>query len=238
MRILALDTATLVASVALLVVEDNGENNGDVIAAAGDAHADTHSEKLLPLIDAILHQADVAPAALDAIACGAGPGSFTGLRIGLATAKGLCFALGKPLVLVSSLAALARGAGGRDVLALIDAKKREVYAGVFAADGTPLGGERVLPPDALLEHVHAVAGGRKLVVIGDGAAAYPDAAARCGEVDLTVRSSPDARAVAHLAAARLRAGATDEVLTAAPTYIRASEAEIATVPVAMRKPGS
>jgi tRNA threonylcarbamoyladenosine biosynthesis protein TsaB len=232
MRILALDTATLVASVAVLVVDDT-----ETIVAAGDAHADTHSEKLLPLIDMVLQQAGLAPAALDAIACGAGPGSFTGLRIGLATAKGLCFALGKPLLLISSLAALADAARGRDVLALLDAKKREVYAGLFAADGTPLGGERVLPPDALVEHVHATAGGRPLVVIGDGAAAYPEAAARCGEVDLAARRTPDARAVARLAAARLRTGATDEVLTAAPTYIRASEAEIATVPVAMRKPG-
>lgn len=228
MRILALDTATLTASVAIL--------DGDAIAAAGDAHADTHSEKLLPLVDAVLNQAGLRPALLDAIACGAGPGSFTGLRIGLATAKGLCFALGKPLVLVSSLAALAYEVRGRDVLALIDARKREVYAGVFSGDGVALGGERVLPPDALADHVRSAAGNRRLVVIGDGAAAYRDAAARCGDVDLSVRLTPDARAVARLAQAKLASGASDEVLTAAPTYIRASEAEIATVPVAMRKP--
>ena len=120
MRILALDTATLTASVAVLA--------GDDIAAAADGRADTHSERLLPLIDEVLRQAGLAPASLDAIACGAGPGSFTGLRIGLATAKGLCFALHKPLVLVSSLEALAFAARGRDVLALLDAKKREVYA--------------------------------------------------------------------------------------------------------------
>jgi tRNA threonylcarbamoyladenosine biosynthesis protein TsaB len=228
MKILALDTATLTASVAVFA--------GDAVVAAGDAHADTHSEKLLPLIDAILARAGLAPAALDAIACGAGPGSFTGLRIGLSTAKGLCFALGKPLVLVSSLAALAQGARGRDVLALLDAKKREVYAGVFAADGTPLGSERVLPPDALVDYVRAVAPGRRLVVIGDGAAVYREAAARCGDVDLAARGTPDARAIARLAVDRLASGASDEVLTAVPTYIRASEAEIATVPVAMRKP--
>ena len=223
MRILALDTASFTASAAVL--------DGETVAAADDARADTHSEKLLPLIDSVLRRAGIAPAALDAIACGKGPGSFTGLRIGLATAKGLCFALGKPLVLVSSLAALAEPARGRDVLALLDAKKREVYAGLFAADGTPLAPERVLPPEALPEY----AGGRELLVIGDGAAVYPEAAARCGAVDLTIRGTPDARAVARLAAARFRSGAADEVLTAAPTYIRASEAEIASVPVAMRR---
>jgi len=228
MRILALDTSTLVASVAVWI-------DGAAVAA-GDARAEPHSEKLLPLVDDMLRRAAIAPAALDAIACGAGPGSFTGLRIGLATAKGLGFALGKPLVLVSSLAALAWPARGRDVLVLLDAKKREVYAGIFDAAGQPLAPERVLPPDAL--EGYARAAGRSLVVVGDGAAAYPEAAARCGVVDASIRGTPDARAVAELAAARLAAGSVDEILTAAPTYIRASEAEIASIPVAMREPRS
>jgi tRNA threonylcarbamoyladenosine biosynthesis protein TsaB len=228
MRILAIDTATLTASVAAL--------DGDSLAAWGDAHADTHSEKLLPLIDDVLRRAAFAPASLDAIACGAGPGSFTGLRIGLATAKGLCFALGKPLVLVSSLEALAFPERGREVLALLDARKREVYAGLFDEDGRRLGPERVLAPDALEAHVQAHAPGRRPLVIGDGAAAYPEAAARCGDVDLGVRRTPDARAVARLAAHHLDAGGADELLTASPTYIRASEAEIATLPVEMRRP--
>lgn len=228
MRILALDTSTLTASVAVWI--------DGAAAAAGDARAEPHSEKLLPLVDEMLRRAGLAPAALDAIACGAGPGSFTGLRIGLATAKGLGFALGKPLVLVSSLAALAWPARGRDVLALLDAKKREVYAGLFDAEGQPLAPERVLPPDALDGYVRAA--GRALVVVGDGAAAYPEAAARCGVVDATIRGTPDARAIAELAAARLLAGGVDELLTAAPTYIRASEAEIASIPVAMREPRS
>jgi tRNA threonylcarbamoyladenosine biosynthesis protein TsaB len=224
MRNLALDTATLTASVAVL---DGGE-----VAAFADGRADTHSEELLPLIDEVLGRAGIVPAALDAIACGAGPGSFTGLRIGLATAKGLCFALGKPLVLVSSLEALAFSARGRDVLALLDARKREVYAAIFDAAGRRLGAERVLPPAALA----AWTAGRKLLVIGDGAAAYPAEAAACGDVDLGIRRTPDARAVGRLAAERLAAGSPDDVLTAAPTYIRASEAEIATVPVAPGKP--
>src|SRR5262249_42863768 len=162
----------LTASVAVLAA-------GDIVAAA-DGRADTHSEKLLPLVDEVLGRAGLRPAALDAIACGAGPGSFTGLRIGLATAKGLCFALAKPLVLVSRLGALASPVRGREVLALLDAKKREVYAAIFDAAGRRQGPERVLPPSAL----PALAAGRTLVVIGDGAAAYPEAAAACGEVDL------------------------------------------------------
>jgi tRNA threonylcarbamoyladenosine biosynthesis protein TsaB len=218
MRILAIDTATLCASVALA--------DGETIRAAGDARADTHSEKLLPLVDRVLGAAGLAPADLDAIACGAGPGSFTGLRIGLATAKGLCFALGRPLVMVSSLAALALPARGRATLALLDAKKRELYAGVYAEDGRELVPERVLPPARLEEHVRAAAGDRSLVVVGDGAAVYPEVAARCGEVLGDMRATPDARAVAILAARRLSLGGVDDLLTAAPTYIRASEAEI------------
>jgi tRNA threonylcarbamoyladenosine biosynthesis protein TsaB len=225
MRLLALDTATFVASVA--VWKDGA------IVAAGDAHADTHSEKLLPLVDALLRQAGLAPADLDGVACGAGPGSFTGLRIGLATAKGLGFALGKPLVLVSSLAALAAGGVdfGQPVLAMLDAKKREVYAGLFAPDLTPIGAEVVLPPAKLAEHARALAAGRELVVVGDGAAAYPEVAAACGRVLEGARRTPDARAIAALAARRLAAGETDNLAVAAPTYIRASEAEIAVPPV-------
>jgi tRNA threonylcarbamoyladenosine biosynthesis protein TsaB len=223
MRVLALDTATLCASVALL--------DGELVRAAGDAHADTHSEQLLPLIDRVLAEAGLRPADLDLVACGAGPGSFTGLRIGLATAKGLAFALGRPLVLVSSLAALAWPERGRAVLALLDARKHELYAGVFAEDGAPLAAERVLPPDRLEEHARAAAGGRPLVVVGDGALAYPEVAARAGTVLAGARATPDARAVAALAAAQLAAGGAADLYTAAPTYIRASEAEIATPPV-------
>jgi tRNA threonylcarbamoyladenosine biosynthesis protein TsaB len=226
MKILALDTATFVASVAVW-------SDGDV-RAEGDARASTHSEKLLPLVDDMLARAGLRPADLDAIACGAGPGSFTGLRIGLSTAKGLCFALGRPLVLVSSLAALAldaRGPEGAIVLALLDAKKHELYAGLYEADARhPITAEVVIPPARLAEHVLAAAAGRRVVVVGDGAAAYPEVAARCGEILDERRATPGAGALARLAAARLAGGERDEILTAAPTYIRASEAEIATPP--------
>lgn len=225
MLLLALDTATFVASVA--VARDGA------ILAAGDAHADTHSEQLLPLVDELLRRAGVTTADLDGIACGAGPGSFTGLRIGLATAKGLGFALERPLLLVSSLAALAAGGvtGDALILAVLDAKKREVYAGLFEADLTLLGAEVVLPPARLCDHVRALAAGREVVVVGDGAAAYPEAAAACGRVLGDARRTPDARAIALLAARRLAAGSIDDLAMAAPSYIRASEAEIAIPPV-------
>lgn len=217
--ILGLDTATLTASVALA--------DGDRILAAADARADTHSEQLLPLIDAVLAQAAVLPNALDAIACGAGPGSFTGLRIALATAKGLAFALGKPLILISSLEALAFQGRGVPILALIDAKKRELYAGLYAPDGSAIAPEAVLAPDRLAAYV----AGHRVEIVGDGALAYPEVAAACGRLRPGSRTTPDGSAVALLAAEHLATGRVADLLTATPTYIRASEAEIATPPI-------
>ena len=156
MRILALDTATLTASVAAWI--------DGAAAASGEARAETHSEKLLPLVDDVLRRAGLRPADLDAIACGAGPGSFTGLRIGLATAKGLCTALGCPLHLVSSLAALAKDAGVvGPVLAVLDARRKEVFAGLY---GPGAKDEAVLAPADLA--AYSVPGA---IVVGDGAAA-------------------------------------------------------------------
>jgi tRNA threonylcarbamoyladenosine biosynthesis protein TsaB len=214
MRILAIDTATLVASVAV--------RDGDTVRA-GEARAQTHSEMLLPLIDQVLARAGLGPADLDAVACGAGPGSFTGLRIGLSTAKGICFAIGRPLVLVSSLAALSQEGRGT-VLAVLDAKKQEVYAGLYQ-DGVALDAEVVLPPGEVV----AWAAGRAQSVVGDGAFAYPEAAASWGTILLEARRTPSATAIARLAAARLARGESDNLLLAEPTYIRM---DVATPPKA------
>src|SRR5688572_19297018 len=102
MVILGLDTSTLTASVA--VVRD-----GAVVAAA-DVATRAHGDVLLTAIDEVVRAAGMTAASLDAIAAGAGPGSFTGLRIGMATAKGIAFAAGRPLYVISSLAALAADA--------------------------------------------------------------------------------------------------------------------------------
>src|SRR5512146_871649 len=149
MKILAIDTSTLTAGIGLLDGERLIERRERVT---------THSERLLPNIDEVMREAGLAPRDLDAIACAAGPGSFTGLRIGLATAKGLCFAAGKPLVMVSSLAALAARAPDGRCCATIDAFKNEVYAARFEVQGgVPAldGEERVLPPAALIEELTA-----------------------------------------------------------------------------------
>jgi tRNA threonylcarbamoyladenosine biosynthesis protein TsaB len=216
MRILGIDTATLTAAAALW-------RNGRVVAERQRA-VTTHSEMLLAMIDECCAEAGVAARELDGVVCGAGPGSFTGLRIGLATAKGLCFALDKPLALVSSLAAMAARAPDGRVLATLDAFKGEVYAGLFdVAGGVPVavGDEAVLPPAALLEQLAAAP---PAFVVGSGVAKYP-ALLAAGRL-LDGEPGPRPADLLRLGAARLERGDHDDLATAAPAYIRPSEAEL------------
>ena len=226
--LLAIDTATLQASVALLAIDGT-------LLATRRARVTTHSEQLLPLVRDVLADAGATVQSLSAIACGAGPGSFTGLRIGLATAKGLCLATGRPLLLVSSLAALAlRGPKGALVVGAIDAFKGEVYAGFYArGDGdalVPEGDEAVLSPDALARRLadaalHNEAHTRRPVhLVGDVLRAWPVLAVP--GVDTSDAGPPEAVEVGRLALSRFLRGETDDLSAAVPAYIRASEAEI------------
>ncbi len=219
--ILALETATLTASVAVW-----DEREGRARAALRD-RVTTHSERLLPLVDEALRAAGVAAEALDAIACGAGPGSFTGLRIGLATAKGLCLALGKPLVMVSSLQALAaRAAPGAAAVGCLDAFKGEVYAGFFRGGDppAPVAAEVVAPASVVAARIRELFDDRAVYLFGDGPARWRELAAVDGAV--CDERPPDAAEVARLAAHRVARGDFDDLAAAAPRYIRPSEAEI------------
>ena len=225
MRVLGLDTATLHASVA--VVGEEG-----VIATAEHAASPTASAKsggrtsdVLVAIDQACRAAGVVPRELDAVAVGAGPGSFTGLRIGMATAKGIAFAAGVPLWAVSSLAALAHGRPGL-VAAVLDARRGEVFAGLYR-DGILVGDERVMAPGELA----AWAG--EASYVGDALAAHP---ALAPLAERWTHATPTGAAVAQLALAGAR---VDVLVAGVPTYIRASEAEIRYpdgIPGALRKP--
>lgn len=220
--ILGIDSSTVTISVALL-------RDGALVAEQTDT-VERNRTGLLSLVDAVFATAGLRPTDVDAVAVGAGPGSFTGLRIGMATAKGIAFALGKPLWAVSSLAAIAHAAldDSGTVVAVLDARKGEVYAGAYRRDGAALvaiGDERVLAPS----DVTAIAPGARYA--GDAAATYPDLAALPGTWGVT----PTGRAVAELALAGTR---TDVLVGGAPTYIRPSEAEVKYpdgVPGALRK---
>ncbi len=215
MRLLAIETATRTAGVAAWA-------DGRVLAERRQT-VTTHSEQLMVMVDATLREAGWTPRELDALVCGAGPGSFTGLRIGLATAKGLSFALGRPLALVSSLETLAaRVAGGR-VAAVLDAYKGEVYAGVFEVEGgrpRVIVEEQAWPPARLTDELAQRA---PLVLVGDGALRYPSllsAGVRMYDED----GAPRPGDLARLGALRLAGGADDRL--AGPHYLRPSEAEL------------
>ena len=127
--ILCLETATPSCSVALV-------HNGEVLACEEDPKGQNHSEKITLFISAVMKKANISYEQLDAVAVSMGPGSYTGLRIGVSTAKGLCYAVSKPLIAVETLHAMAYGGfsviSSDDVLIpMIDARRMEVYAAIF-----------------------------------------------------------------------------------------------------------
>jgi tRNA threonylcarbamoyladenosine biosynthesis protein TsaB len=228
-KILGIETSTLNASVAVC--------DGDIVVAKGDSAVNTHSEQLLILVDEALSEASVALRDLDGIAVGAGPGSFTGLRIGMATAKGLAYATSKPLWAVSSLAALAsdlcaaRTVGDRIVMTVLDARRKEIFVGFFRASEsgvTAIAPERVLPPADLHELVAEIAGaGERPIAVGNGLEIYADAFDDSLD-DLVERAIgapalPSATAVTRLASV---GNLPDVLTTGTPAYVRPSEAEI------------
>lgn len=212
MIILGIDTATRFASVA--IVQD-----GVVLAeATGDGRG--HGSDLLVLVDAVCVGAAIGAHDLDAVAVGAGPGSFTGLRIGMATAKGIAFAAKCPLWAVSSLAALAHEELAPQledrelatVVAVLDARKGEVYTGTYRRDDDKtvlLDHERVIAPEALAPAVGAR-------IVGDFVESWEGH-------DVVYPVTPSGKAVALLA---LEGARVDVLVGGVPTYIRPSEAEV------------
>jgi tRNA threonylcarbamoyladenosine biosynthesis protein TsaB len=165
--ILHLETATKVCSVALSL---NGKLH-QLEEIADDQYA--HGEQLTLLIEKVLKQASITPRDLVAVSVSSGPGSYTGLRIGVSTAKGLCYALGIPLIAVDSLSALANPAREKypqqTLCSMIDARRMEVYSTIFAADGTVL---KSMSADVLDENSYAAF--EPFVFFGDGAPKMAD----------------------------------------------------------------
>lgn len=225
--LLAIESATPDASVALL--------RGDhVVAARRGPAGRPASESLLPTVLALLEEAGVALAALDAFAVSIGPGSFTGLRVGVATVKGLAFGSPQPVVPVPTLAALASRAGASRgcVAALLDAQRGEVYAALHEADAlrTPRLAPTVLRPAALADALARHAAGEEIVAIGEGVAVAGEALReRFGaRVRLVAppEGAPDAAAVGRLAQRLLERGAALAAERVAPLYVRRAEAEV------------
>jgi tRNA threonylcarbamoyladenosine biosynthesis protein TsaB len=219
--ILAVESATSEVAVALL----RGESPLAELRAEGSGPP---SERLLPAVHALLQQQGVTLEAVDAFAVSVGPGSFTGLRVGIATVKGLAFGSGRPVVAVPTLAALALPArdGLHPVAALLDARRGEVYAALFGPEGAVLFEDRVLTPEALAARLPL--GVRIVVGEGAGPAAETLAARLPGAVEVLTPPIGRARAgpVGALAAQALARGEGDLAERIAPRYVRRAEAEV------------
>lgn len=212
MNILALETSTEIGSCALL----QGQTLIERLCPAGRSH----SETLLPLVRELVDQAGLRIGDLDAIAFGAGPGAFTGLRVACAAAQGLAVAAELPLLAIGTLEAMAEASGAERVLVVLDARMNEVYWGAHVRGQ---GGWECLEPIAVgaADQVR-LPSGTGWRTGGNALTAYPALAARLTEAGLTVLSDlqPRAGAVARLAARRWQRGDRDDPALAAPIYIR------------------
>jgi len=214
--LLALDTATELCSVALAW--------GGRIVEHVEVVGQSHSERILPMVDALLRESGLQLGDCDAIAFGAGPGAFTGLRIACGVAQGLAFGAGKPVVAVGNLAALAQAArstapGARTVLAAVDARMQEVYWAEYSFDDDTLV-ERSAPALAAATELPDIC--RQLapeLIAGNALRAFAALTAA-----LDVPTAPDANAaagtIAALAARKFAAGGATHPALAAPIYVR------------------
>ena len=225
MILLALDTATPVTTVALL--ED------DKVLGREYQPAKNHSVTLLPAIDRLLADNSVSRDSLGAVAAGVGPGSFTGVRVGLTLAKTLAFALKIELVGVSTLEALAYNGRGEEadwICPCLDALKKEVYGARYRTDGTCEESEDAHDPRQWAEQLLKTGG--NCMLLGTGVSRYRDTfvevlgerAVMPAEEELHRVS---AVAVGLLGLERLRRGEQDDPRTLEPMYCRLSEAELA-----------
>jgi len=207
MIVLGLDTCLNACSVAVL--------DGDtVLAHASEAMARGHQERLAPMAQAVMAEAGIPFSRLERIGATVGPGSFTGLRVGVAFAKGMGSALGIPAVGVGALEALAAEGSGL-VASVIDARREQVYFQVFE-DGQALMAPDVLPLGTAAARLAELAMGRMLTLVGSGAPLLADAAP--GAAVLTPAGC-DTRAVARLAAAKAPTPIR-------PLYLRAPDAKL------------
>ncbi len=205
MRFAAIDASTEWCSVALW-------SDGELRAAERRAGA-RHSELALPMLERLLAGAGMAFAGLDAVAFGAGPGSFTGLRIACGLAQGLAFARGLPVIGVSTLEAMAEECGAPRVVACLDARMREVYYAALEKRGA--GWHEVVPAHCAAPDAIEIPEGDWLGC-GSGFAIYGNPGLR----RLLPEVHPTALAVARLAAPRLAAGEGVDAALAAPVYLR------------------
>lgn len=226
MKILALETSA--KSVSTAVVE-----NGAPLAYAYQCTGLTHSRTLMPMVDAMLKNAELTLGDMDAVAVAAGPGSFTGLRIGIAAVKGLAWAADKPCFGVSTLEAMAQNLAHMDGLLVcaMDARRNQVYNALFRARGGAL--ERLTPDRAigieeLAKELADISAETGKIVVGDGAqlcyTGLLEQGVSCTLAPAALRMQ-NAVGVALCAEEMMRRGETTSARDLVPVYLRLSQAE-------------
>ncbi len=228
--VLAIDTATSCSSVALTIGD---VHCGELVASLSLNSKITHSRRLLTGIDWLLGENKIDFADINGLAVGLGPGSFTGLRIAMATVKGLATALDKPLLGVSTLDALALNCSGEKPLcALIDARKKEVYRrwylpdekGIYRFQGSI---EALTPKNLVLELTETS------LFVGDGLFSYGEQLKESlgDRMIMAPRSLyyPSAAAIGFLCCEQLERGESMDLESSVPLYVRASDAELSLV---------
>lgn len=225
MKILAIDSSGLVASVAI-VEEDT------MVAEYTINHKKTHSQTLLPMIDEIVKMTDTKLEEMDAIAIAGGPGSFTGLRIGSATAKGLGQALNKPLISIPTVDGLAYNLFGTDkvICPIMDAKRNQVYTGIYEFSGDEfhrIEQQMAVSIDDIIMKLNEIQ--RPVIFVGDGIPVYAEAIKE--QIKVTYSFAPAhlnkqrAAAIATLAKQYYANGLTETAVEHKPEYLRLSQAE-------------
>ena len=224
-KILALDSSGLVASVAV-VSEDN------LIAEYTINYKKTHSQTLLPMLDEIVKLIELDLKEIDAIAVAAGPGSFTGLRIGSSTAKGLGLALNKPIIAIPTVEGLAYNLYGTEQLIcpIMDAKRNQVYTGLYQFKNNEL---EVLEPQQavdiseIVDKIHKW--NRSVIFLGDGVEVYRDQLKELMKIPYSFAPlhllKQRAGAIGALGVVYFKKGLVEDADLHQPTYLRLSQAE-------------
>ena len=225
MKILALDSSGLVASVA--IVEDE-----ILLAEYTVNYKKTHSQTLLPMLDEIVQMTEQDLKTIDAIAVAGGPGSFTGLRIGSATAKGLELALDRPLVSVPTVDALAYNLYGcsTDICPIMDARRNQVYTGIYRFEEGEFITEEPQVPLAVNELADLLnRRGRAVTFLGDGVPVYQKQLAELLTVPFSFAPAhmnrQRASSVAVLGMKLIKEGKAETAAEHRPDYLRLSQAE-------------
>ena len=225
MRILGVDSSGMVASVAL--VEDDL-----LVAEYSVNYKKTHSQTLLPMLDEIVKMTELDLNTIDAIAVAAGPGSFTGLRIGAATVKGLGLALEKPVIPVPTCHGLAYNLWGSDKLIcpIMDARRKQVYTGIYRFEEhqlMTLKEQWAAPIEELLEELNQR--GEMVTFLGDGVPVFRELIAEKLQVPYSFApahvNKQRAAAVAALGSIYYKEGRTETAMEHIPEYLRISQAE-------------